>query len=256
MSDNDTIAGVEATTISRREAVRRVGALLGGITFVGGSSLIAACQKERTAVPAGAAVGEFTPDDIALLDEIADTILPETKTPGAKAAKTGAFMALMVTDTYDPKDQKIFRDGMRTLDDASKKANNNASFMTATPAQRLALLETLDREQKAQADAKDAAAKQTKSKADDAKTTEGKKADKFLPDQRKEAAAAADVNPAPAITADTPTHYFRMMKELTLLGYFTSEIGMTKAQRYIESPGRFDPCVPYTPGETAWAGHA
>ena len=31
------------------------------------------------------------------------------------------------------------------------------------------------------------------------------------------------------------------MKELALLGYFTSEIGYTKAMRYVESPGRFDP---------------
>ena len=31
-----------------------------------------------------------------MVDEIAETILPETSTPGAKAAKTGAFMALMV----------------------------------------------------------------------------------------------------------------------------------------------------------------
>jgi hypothetical protein len=46
------------------------------------------------------------------------------------------------------------------------------------------------------------------------------------------------------------------MKELTVLGYFTSEIGCTQAQRYRETPGRFDPCVPYTPGEAAWAGHA
>ena len=46
------------------------------------------------------------------------------------------------------------------------------------------------------------------------------------------------------------------MKELTLLGYFTSEIGCTQAQRYVEAPGKFEPCVPYTPGERTWAGHA
>ena len=34
----------------------------------------------------------FTADQIAFLDEVADTILPETKTPGAKAAKVGPFM--------------------------------------------------------------------------------------------------------------------------------------------------------------------
>jgi len=61
---------------------------------------------------------------------------------------------------------------------------------------------------------------------------------------------------APAITAKPANHYFRMMKELALLGYFTSEIGYTKAMRYVESPGRFDPCTPYTKGETDWASHA
>jgi hypothetical protein len=47
-----------------------------------------------------------------------------------------------------------------------------------------------------------------------------------------------------------------MIKELTLLGYFTSEIGYTQALRYVETPGRFDPCVPYEPGDKAWAPHA
>jgi hypothetical protein len=47
-----------------------------------------------------------------------------------------------------------------------------------------------------------------------------------------------------------------MMKELTPLGYFTSEVGYTKAQRYVETPGVFDPCVPYKAGEPSWAAHA
>lgn len=52
---------------------------------------------------------------------------------------------------------------------------------------------------------------------------------------------------------DAPEHYFRMMKELTLLGYFSSEIGSTQALRYIETPGRYDPCIPYEKGDRAWA---
>jgi hypothetical protein len=55
---------------------------------------------------------------------------------------------------------------------------------------------------------------------------------------------------------DQPAHWFRMLKELTLLGYFTSEIGYEQALRYAETPGRYDPCVPYAPGEKAWADHA
>ena len=47
-----------------------------------------------------------------------------------------------------------------------------------------------------------------------------------------------------------------MVKELTLLGYFTSEIGCTVAQQYVESPGRFEPCMPYEEGDRSWAEHA
>jgi hypothetical protein len=202
----------QARLIDRREAIRRVSALLGGVALVGGSALLTACEKEQArAAAARAGVGSFTAPDVGFLDEVAETILPETKTPGAKAAQVGAFMALMVTDTYDEREQRVFRDGMGTLDEACRKLHA-ASFMEATPPQRLAVLEQLDREQKAYMDARKG--------------------------------------------ADAPAHYFRMMKELALLGYFTSEIGCTKAMRYVEAPGHFAPCVPYTPGEPTWAGHA
>jgi hypothetical protein len=198
--------------IDRRDAIKRVTALLGGAALIGGTSLVAACSKDRKTETAKAAagVGQFSAADIAWLDEVADTILPTTSTPGAKAAAVGAFMALMVTDTYDEKDQKIFRAGMTQLEDACKKVNN-AGFLAATPAQRLTLLEGLDKEAIDYQDAK---------------------------------------------KSEDPNHYFRMVKELTMLGYFTSEIGCTTAQRYRESPGRFDPCLPYTAGETSWSGHA
>jgi Gluconate 2-dehydrogenase subunit 3 len=210
--------------INRREAIRRVSALLGGAAFVGGRGLLSAC--ERASFPLEeATLGEFTADNIAFLDEIAETILPATKTPGAKAAKTGAFMALMVTDCYSPVEQKIFHEGMRKVDDATRKVNN-VSFMEATPLQRSAVLTMLDREQKRVMDARAVA------------------------DRRKQGLAPLPVD------EKEPAHYFRMMKELALLGYFTSEVGCTQAMRYIESPGRFDPCIPYTPGEPASTAHA
>jgi len=244
----------EVTTIDRREMIRRVGFLLGSVTFVGGSSLLAACEKEHRVVQAGDQVGQFSKADMDFLDEVADTILPTTKTPGAKAARVGAFMAVMVTDCYDEKEQKIFRDGMTKLDDACRKANNT-SFMSATPQQRLSLLEALDKEQKTYTDAVQAA-RRKKSSSDTTTTTTAKKAESHLESPRKEGGLGSDVGGATAITADSPTHYFRMMKELTMLGYFTSEIGCTQAQRYAETPGKYDPCVPYKPGDKAWAPHA
>ena len=46
------------------------------------------------------------------------TILPTTATPGAKAARVGSFMAVMVRDCYSPADQKIFLNSLTQLDEA------------------------------------------------------------------------------------------------------------------------------------------
>jgi hypothetical protein len=231
MTEFENASDLAPALISRREAILRVTAILGGVALVGGTALLTGCRQENTDAP-------FTPDEIAYLDEIADTILPETSTPGAKAAKTGAFMALIVTDSYSPEDRKIFREGMHKLDSASDKAYG-VSFVKATPQQRLTLLNVVDREQFNEGEARRAAAI--------------KKAEAFLAEKT---APVSDVTPASSITGKPSTHYFRMMKELALLGYFTSEIGATQAQRYAETPGRYDPCVPYTPGQKAWAAHA
>jgi hypothetical protein len=228
-------------SINRREAIRRVSALLGGIAFVGGKGLLAAYEK--ASLPVEGSLGEFTAENIAFLEEIAEAILPATKTPGAKAARTGAFMALMVTDSYSAAEQKVFREGMRKVDDATRKSSN-VSFMEATPQQRFAVLTTLDHEQKHVMDAREMAERR-------------KKGLEPLPVDQTAAKTMprSSVNEE-AATIEQPAHYFRMMKELALLGYFTSELGCTKAMRYVESPGRFDSCVPYTPGEPAWAAHA
>lgn len=50
---------------------------------------------------------------------------------------------------------------------------------------------------------------------------------------------------------EQPTHFFTMLHQLTLWGYFSSEPGATQALRYIPVPGRYDGCIPYN-GEAAW----
>jgi hypothetical protein len=49
-----------------------------------------------------------------------------------------------------------------------------------------------------------------------------------------------------------PTHYFALVRELALRAYFSSQIGMTKALRYVMVPGRWVGCVPLAPGQPAW----
>jgi hypothetical protein len=46
---------------------------------------------------------------------------------------------------------------------------------------------------------------------------------------------------------------FRTIKELTLLGYFTSEPGATQALRYAPVPGGYRGSVPLAPDERSWA---
>lgn len=186
--------------MNRREALSSVALLLGG-TILGAEAFLSGCKAKTDA---GAV---FTTDDIAFLDEVAETILPETGTPGAKAAKVGEFMTVMVRDCYEEKDQKIFMEGIKKLDEASKKKNNK-SFMESTATQRHDLLVELDAEQKA-----------------------------YQKNKKQ----------------DEPNHYFRMMKELTLTGYFTSETGATKALRYVAVPGKYEGCIDYKKGDKAWA---
>ncbi|HEX3935280.1 MAG TPA: gluconate 2-dehydrogenase subunit 3 family protein [Puia sp.] len=191
--------------MNRRDALTRVGLLLGG-TVVGAELFMSGC-KNAPDKNIGAGGTNFSNDDIAYFDEIAETILPATDTPGAKDAKVGAFWATIVKDCYTEQEQKVFLDGMKKLNDASQ-TKNGKSFMDSTPEQRHDLLVALDKEQK-----------------------------DYMAAKKK----------------DDPAHYFRMMKELTLWGYFTSEPGATKALRYVAVPGKYIGCMDYKKGEKAWA---
>ncbi|MEO6229463.1 MAG: gluconate 2-dehydrogenase subunit 3 family protein [Ferruginibacter sp.] len=188
--------------MTRRDLLQNVAILLGG-SIVGGSVFsISGCKSTDKQVNA-----MFNEKQVALMNEIADTILPETTSPGAKAAKVGDFMAVMVLDCYEEPNQKVFMDGLKKIDELSE-AKYSKSFMEADPKQRTELLTELDKEQKAYQDKKG---------------------------------------------NGDPSHYFRMMKETTLLGYFTSKEGATQALRYIAVPGKYDGNVPYKKGDKAWA---
>ena len=56
-----------------------------------------------------------------------------------------------------------------------------------------------------------------------------------------------------AESRDRADHWFPLVRELSLRAYFSSEVGMTKALRYIAVPGRWVGCVPLEPGQPAWA---
>jgi hypothetical protein len=47
--------------------------------------------------------------------------------------------------------------------------------------------------------------------------------------------------------------FYRMIKQLSIWGYFTSEVGATQAMAHVAVPGRFDGIVTVPPGTRAWS---
>jgi len=207
--------------MNRRDAISRVALIMGG-AVIGAEYFLSGCKSPNAQVS-----DLFDADHIAFLNEVADTILPTTSSPGAKAANVGHFMAVMVQDCYKPFNQKTFLEGITKIDEASKK-QFNGKFMDITVAQRTELLTALDKEQKEFS--------KERGKLVEADKLKHKGDPFYFPEE-----------------AEIPNHYFKLMKELTLLGYFTSEIGATKALRYIAVPGHYDGNVPYKKGDKAWA---
>jgi len=205
--------------MDRRDAVKYMSILLGG-TFIGAEAFLSGCKSNT-----GKAT-DWSEDDIAYLNEIGETILPQTATPGAKAANVGKFMTIMVNDCYEEADQKVFHDGMRKINDAAKDKYSKG-FMDLAPQQRHDLLVGLDKEAKTQ---------QQKVEA----FNQGESA--------KETAEIAKGNLKYKRQYMSP-HYFALMKQLTMLGFFTSEVGATKAIRYFPVPGRYDGCIDYKKGD-------
>ena len=211
--------------MNRRELLKMVAAATGG-AVIGGEFFLAGCKN-----PEAGTTKEFSTNDIAFFDEVAETIFPKTSTPGAKEAKVGQFMTIMVNDCYTEENQKAFRDGQAAINAACKKMHGH-DFMKASPDERKKLLVSLDPE------IKDHQAKRRE----------------FLKEQddlEKKAQANGDTN---FKRKTMPDHYFTMMKQLTILGYFTSKEGRTGATNYQPVPGRYQGDVPYKKGDKVQSG--
>jgi hypothetical protein len=185
------------TQMNRRDALKSVVLMMGG-TMIGATAILTGCAPEQQIKDLN-----FTPEDLAFLDEIGETIIPTTDTPGAKATKIGEFMQMMVKDCYDSEQQTAFIEGLNTLR-KDFKAEKGGDFMEASAEDRLAFLNSMQEKFKASGEARQ-----------------------------------------PIV--------INMLRDLTVLGYFTSEIGASQALRYVEVPGRFDPCIDYAKGDKAWA---
>lgn len=207
--------------MNRRELIKQV-AILTGSAVVGAELFLTGCTNERKTKTG------LTPSDLDLLDEVGETIIPATTTPGAKAIRIGEFMRLIVTDCYTETQQATFIQGIADLESACENMHGK-SFMQCNGSQRKELLVGLEKEAK-----KYNSVSKIINKAVDLIDEIGQPQ-------------------GPSYNEGSPIHYYTMMKQLTLLGFFTSETGMTETLRHVPVPGRYDGEFPYTSGDKAWA---
>lgn len=200
--------------MNRREALKNVAFLTGSafsVTTLGAVFQGCQSQSSKEAIPPGKEGSLFNKEHEITIAEIADVIIPDTKTPGAKVAGVGPFIVMMINDCYPDDIQKIFIKGINDVQERSI-SDYDKPFTKISSIERKTLLNSIE----------------------------------------KEAENEQKNNTSGAGKRDSP-HFFTLIRELTFLGYFTSEIGATRALNYIEVPGRYDGCVPLKEGQKAWA---
>jgi glucoside 3-dehydrogenase (cytochrome c) hitch-hiker subunit len=143
----------------------------------------------------------------ATVTAIAEWIIPQTDTPGAKAVRVNEFIDLILTDWYDEADRAKFLAGLANVDTQSRDLFGK-DFVDCPVAQQKQMLTVLDEE-----------------------LTEERQSNVFTTRRRRRLLAA-------------DKSFFYAIKQLTLVGYFTSEEGAKQALHYEVIPSQHIQCAP------------
>jgi hypothetical protein len=195
--------------MNRRHALRNIGLLIGvsaatGLAL-GRYNFLAGCSEKKSN-------GFFSTGEQELIAEIAEMIIPATATPGAKEAGVPAFIEMMVQECYRKPEQEIFRNGLKEVEAKAKAAGDD--FASLRQEQKKAILAQLEEESMAKSIPP-----------------------KVITPPTNDATKSLTANKQPP---RMPPSFRQMIKELVLLGFFTSETGMTKALEYVPVPGRLE----------------
>ncbi|MDQ5930308.1 MAG: hypothetical protein QG594_2096 [Bacteroidota bacterium] len=197
--------------MNRREAMSKLALLVGG-TF-SAPTLHAINRIGSSPILADAA---FALNEVQrkILAEVAEHIIPKTDTAGAKEAGVPAFIEMMLNDCYKMPEHNSFLAGLNDLD--------NKKFLNQDNAKQIELLKQVESDTKELMKAYQV--KQVKvGDGVDKETLDGK----------------------------LGVPFWRLMKELTLLGYYTSEKGLTASFDYQPIPGKFE-ATKYKTGQKAY----
>ena len=152
-----------------------------------------------------------------------DQIIPATDTPGAKGARVNEFIDVILTEWANEEERRNFLDGLVSVDKQSNELFGK-DFASASSSQQVTLLSSMD----------DAAA--------------------VLRAERQRHAPNTVPEPDTQLKGD----FFTIFKNITLHGYYTSEVAVTKELNpenrsvyEIIMPGAFHGCTPLPAGRKA-----
>jgi hypothetical protein len=139
------MASCEQREIDRREALRRAARLLGGVlsapTIAG---VLAGCGSSH-ADATTFAPRALSSEQLEGVATIADLILPETDTPGARSVGVHQFIDTMLAEYYTALDRQRFLTGLADVDARAQKAGGRP-FLRCSGDEQRAIIEALDRE--------------------------------------------------------------------------------------------------------------
>ncbi|MBV9879426.1 MAG: gluconate 2-dehydrogenase subunit 3 family protein [Gemmatirosa sp.] len=239
--------------INRREALRRASLLLGGALS---ASTIAGVLAGCEGTPAKSATGgawqprALSAPQSARVVALAEHILPATDTPGATDAHVVEFIDVMLADYYPAAERARFLAGLDRVDARAQRAFGKA-FLDGSSDQQAALVVALDQETFAKPAApRDPAAEQRNPVTQQGNVATGRGAPNDPGAVGASGGVAANGAPDPEDVA--VRSFFRTLKELTLVGYYTSEAGATR-ELHVNPMGAWKSDVPYETLGRAWA---
>jgi hypothetical protein len=210
--------------MDRRTLLKQIAILTGGAVLGGEVFLSTGCKTGPKNL--------FSAAQLALLDEVGETILPKSDTPGAKDVAIAQFMQTIVADCYNKEQRDAFIKGMETLDEYCVKTYKK-KFVALSAAERQAVVLGLEKE----------------AKEFDKKVVLDEKALRAPIKNNDEKKSWLDKKAFDGL----PRHYYTMIKQLTLWGYFSHKDICTKVLRFVMVPGKYDGAYPYAKGEKAWS---
>lgn len=208
-----------------------------------------------------------------ILDAVTEQILPETDTPGARGAGVPAFIDRMLDEWYPERLRLKFLNALDAFE-AQTVETTGSSFVDLGTDQQRELLADLEVDAAAPAvddvnpsddpgsdpyDAADSTPNVTVQRSRMADDLQEKVSRQFEEAARRVAARRPDGGPIVRAEVDHEgdvtgdPSFFHMLKELTLVGYYTSEVGATEELRFVQVPGRWEGCVPFEEVGRTWA---